>query len=120
DLINVIKNIIFLPIDFSESDNSQSIYSLLKNTGYFSVHSKINENTILQVLTNYMDCIEYWFYWSDNKRNNDGWFFLRGNDTYVVGNIGSNGQIIEKFEFNNVVEACSFFIKKEIESIRKS
>lgn len=118
DLISVIKKIIFLPIEFGKTDNNQSIYTLLQNTGYFDVYNKITENVILQELINHLDCIEYWLAWSEDKRSANGWYFLKKDkNTYVVGNIGSSGQINKEFDFDDVAKACSVFIKKEIESI---
>lgn len=46
DLINLIKQIIFLPIEFGKPVNNQSTYSLLQKTGYYDVYNKITENAI--------------------------------------------------------------------------
>lgn len=73
----------------------------------------------LQELINHLDCIESWLAWPEDKRSTNGWYLLRKeNDKYVVGNIGSDGQINEKLEFDDATKACSVFIKREIESIR--
>ncbi|GAA0875039.1 hypothetical protein GCM10009118_14470 [Wandonia haliotis] len=115
---DIIKQILFLPFEFVQ-DNNHSIYSLLQNTGYFNVYSKITQSTILQELTNHSNCIEYWLSWSENKRSTDGWYFIKkDNDKYVVGNINSDGQNSKYFEFDSAAQACSIFIKREIESIR--
>lgn len=121
DLISIIKQIIFLPIEFGKTGNNQSIYSLLQKTGYFDVYDKITESTILQELLNHLFCIKYWLAWSEDKRSTSGWYFLKkDNDKCVVGNIGLNGQINEEFNFVDATKACSVFIKQEIESIRMS
>lgn len=119
DLTNVIKKIIFLPIEFGKPNNHQSIHSLLKETGYFDVHDKVTESTILQELINHLNCVERWLAWSENKRSANGWYFLKKDeDRYVVGNIDSHGKKSEYFEFDDVVKTCSIFIKREIETIR--
>ncbi|MEH6305237.1 hypothetical protein RYH73_06255 [Olivibacter sp. CPCC 100613] len=121
DIKHIIKKILFLPFEFAKGDNNQSIYSLLQNTGYFNAYSKIAESIILQELTNHSNCIEHWLSWSSNKRSTDGWYFIKkDNGKYVVGNINSDGQRSECFEFDSAAKACSVFIKREIESIRTS
>jgi len=113
---DIVKEILLLPFKFEKSSNDKSFYFLLQDTGYFEVYDKIAEDVILKELINNLDCIEYWFLWSKNKRDN-GWYFIKKENKYIVGNISSDEQI-ENFEFDDVIEACSFFIKKEIESIR--
>jgi len=117
----IIIRILFIPFEFSRSNNTNSVYSLLQETGYFDVYNKITEKAILQELINYLDCIEYWLAWSEDKRSSNSWYFLKkASDKYVVGKISLNGQMNEEFEFDDGVKACSVFIKREIESIRMS
>jgi RimJ/RimL family protein N-acetyltransferase len=116
-----IKKIILLPLDFNKVGNDQSIYSLLKDAGYFEIYDKVNEENILETLSNHKDWIEYWLAWSENKRGGDGWYLMKkGKNKYVVGRIGFGGENEEYFEFDNLLSGCAVFIKKEIESIRIS
>lgn len=119
NLEDVIKKIISLPLEFNRVGNNKSIYSLLRDTGYFSLHDKINENNVLGVLCNYLNFVEYWLTWSEDKRSRDGWYFLKkDNNKYIVGFIGFDSKNQKYLEFDDVVSACAAFIKKEIESIR--
>lgn len=115
---NIIKNIISLPEKFYALGNV-SIYSLLKETGYFEMHNQVDEATILDELNRHPDYINQWLNWSDNKRTS-GWYFKqKDNGEYVVGYfpIRENLKQIESFDSK---EACAAFIKREIEEIRKS
>lgn len=119
DLMNVVKKIISLPVEFEKGDDS--IYSLLKNTGYFSVYDRVTENVISVELNTCLECIENWLCWSENKRTDEGWYFLKmGENKYIVGDVNSNSKKNESFEIEDAKKACSIFIKREIESIRLS
>jgi len=114
----IIKNILFLPAKFY-TENS-SIYSLLKESGYFEIHDNIKENDILKALFEYPECVENWLLLSENKRTTSGWFFKQNEvGKYVVGFFPANGDIKHK-EYADIKEACAAFIKREIEDIRKS
>lgn len=117
----LIKRIVLLPSEFKRIENNKSIYSLLKDTQYFVLYDKITESNIHQELNNYTEYVDHWLRWSENKRRNGGWYFLKeGNNKFVVGYMGSHGRTEEYKEFNNAVDACASYIKKEIESIRLS
>lgn len=113
---NVIDNIINIPAKFHYLGNV-SFYSLLKETGYFDLFDQINEKQIKVQLIKHPEWIEQWLHYSDDKRVSSGWFLTKnGSQKYVVGYYPP-----EKFktlEFSDSKEACSVFIKFEIEEIR--
>ncbi|SFC85844.1 hypothetical protein SAMN05421747_1414, partial [Parapedobacter composti] len=104
---------------FYSSDNNQSIYSLLRNTGYFESHSNINENSIKEALEQHPQYVDQWLQWSEDKRVDSGWFFFIQNDRkYLVGFLDADKGTTEKMEYSDRKSACAVFIKRELESIR--
>ncbi len=115
----LIRKILSLPEKFYNLGNA-SIYSLLKETGYFEIYCQINEATILDELNKHPEYINYWLNWSDDKRNTSGWYFKQNeNGKYVVGYFPASEQS-KQMEYSDSKEACAAFIKREIEEIRKS
>ncbi|MEO4004180.1 hypothetical protein [Flavobacterium sp. CAU 1735] len=115
----LIKSILSLPEKFHVLGNA-SIYSLLKETGYFEINSQINEATILDELNKHPEYINYWLNWSDDKRTTSGWYFKQNeNGKYVVGYFPVSEQS-RLMEYSDLKDACAAFIKREIEEIRNS
>lgn len=114
----IIKSVLRLPENFYSAQNV-SIYSLLKGTGYFELYTEINEKDIFDLLIQYPEHIKQWLNWSENKRSS-GWYF-KGSESqkYIVGSFPDNGEL-KSSEYTNAAEACSVFIKREIEDIRKT
>lgn len=120
-LKDVIKKIILLPVDFNTIGNNKSIYSLLRDTDYYDIYNKVTENVIELELANQTQYIAPWLAWSENKRSSNGWYFSeKDSNKFVVGYIGANEKDEMNIEFDNPIKACAHYIKKEIESIRKS
>jgi hypothetical protein len=95
------------------------MHSLLKATGYFEFYDEITEMDIRNFIINQNDSIDEWLLWSENKRSNSGWFFQNEKDNkYHVGYL-LLGKQLEVFEYSDKVQACTSFIIKEIEEIRK-
>jgi hypothetical protein len=119
NISNLIRSILRLPEKFHALENI-SIYSLLKETGYFEKHNQINETDILGELNKNPECINHWLNWSDDKRTPSGWYFKQNEKgKYVVGYFPASEQS-KQMEYSDSKEACAAFIKKEIEEIRKS
>src|SRR6202000_2497304 len=95
-----------------------SAYTFLKNTGYFEIQYRINENDIVKELTNYPNIVNDWLSWSENKRVDSGWYFKATKNVYVVGYFALN-KTVESEIYSDVIQACASFIKHEIENIRK-
>ncbi len=72
----------------------------------------------MEIRKQHSKSIEYWLAWSENRRSDSGWYFTKGEDgQYVVGYYPQrNG--FKEIEFSDKFNACTAFIKKEIESIR--
>lgn len=116
--VRTIQDIIFLPNKFYNEGNV-SIYSLLKESGYFELHNQISEADIFEELTQHLEYIDQWLRWSENKRSSSGWYF-RENESgkYVVGYFPFQ-ESLKAIEYFDKAEACSAFIKREIEDIRE-
>lgn len=115
----LINSIVNLPEKFYSLENI-SIYSLLKEMGYFEMYSQVDEINILKELIRNPKCINQWLSWSEDKRSCLGWYFKQnGENKYIVGYypVKGNLKIIEYFD---IKEACAAFIKREIEDIRKT
>jgi hypothetical protein len=113
---NMISDIIHLPEKFYAGN--ASIYSLLKETGYFESHLQVNEAILLDELNKLPELVNQWLNWSDDKRSSSGWYFQKNaTKGYVVGYHPSIHNPIQ-LKFIDSKEACAAFIKREIESIR--
>lgn len=116
---NIIQNIVFLPQKFYTAGNN-SMYSLLKESGYFAIYGDTKEDDIEKVLNKYPENIKNWLVLSENKRTASGWYFKQDeNGKYIVGYFPPEKK---KYlvEYGNAIKACASFIKKEIEEIRNS
>jgi hypothetical protein len=115
---HIIRNIISLPKRSSEGNDS--IYSLLKESGYFELYNQISEADIFAELTQHLEFIEYWLSLSEDKRSSSGWYFKQHDSgNYVVGYFPPK-ENLKPTEYLDEVEACAVFIKREIEDIRNS
>jgi len=115
----IVDKIINIPEKFYKQGDV-SIYSLLKETGYFELYDQINVEDIYSALKNKRDEIHNWLQWSEDKRSNSGWYFT-ANETgeYIVGYFPVKEGIATE-RYTDVFLACAHFIKKEIEVIRSS
>ncbi len=116
---NTINNIIYLPKKFYKQ-RDVSIYSLLKESGYFELHNQISEANIFDELIKHSECIDQWLNWSADKRSSSGWYFKQNeNGKYIVGFFPPT-ENLKITEYLDITEACAAFVKREIEDIRKS
>ncbi|MDR0715109.1 MAG: hypothetical protein LBF89_12785 [Bacteroidales bacterium] len=118
--MQVVKNIIFLPKRFY-TERDVSMYSLLKESGYFELHNQISETDIIGDIIQHPECIDQWLILSADKRCSSGWYFEQmNNDKYIIGYYPPSSQEnLKTMEYLNKFEACAAFIKREIEDIRK-
>lgn len=114
-----IKEIIFL-LDKFYCEGNVSVYSLLEKSGYFELYDQISEGDIFRELTKHQECIDQWLGWSESKRSSSGWYFKENeNGQYIVGYFPFQ-KGLKVTEYFDKTEACSAFIKREIEDIRKN
>jgi hypothetical protein len=96
-----------------------SIRALLKETGYLDSFIEIDEFELIEELREHPNFITDWMEYSDDKRTNEGWYFVEDNGEYLVGFINVKLVKSNEVRFGDKVEACAWFIKKEVEEIRK-
>lgn len=115
----IISSIVNLPDNFYKIENV-SIYLLLKETGYYEKYNEVNEANILKYLVSHTECVNQWLCWSEDKRSSSGWYFKEiAVGKYIVGYYPTK-EHFKQVEFSDIIEACTAFIKREIEDIRKS
>jgi hypothetical protein len=117
DKPDTIIQVIHLAKKCSERNNV-SIYSLLKEVGYFDIHDEVSENLIREALFLHPNCVNDWIRFSEDKRSSAGWYFQQNGTDYEVGFFSLNKNNISPTKYSNSIEACAAFIKREIESIR--
>jgi hypothetical protein len=117
-LINIVKKVINIPKEFNSSGNI-SVNNLLIQTGYIEVFNQIGKEEIKKELINNPSYISEWLSWSEDKRTTSGWYFKDNeNGSYSVGYFSD--KIGKEEIYSDINEACSIFIKNEIEEIRKT
>lgn len=113
------KKVIYCAKNFY-SPGDASMFSLLKESGYFELYELISETDIEKALSLYPECINEWLIWSENKRTGSGWYITQSeNKNYLVGYY-ADADNIKTIEYTNAIEACSAFIMQEVEAIRTS
>lgn len=117
NLHKVINSILHIPHDFHKLNNI-SIYTLLKESGYFEIYSLVSVEDIRVALVSEPWCAEEWLIYSEDKRCNSGWYFIKTKKhKYLVGYYPSGDRSCTMYD--NHLDACAIFIKREIEDIRQ-
>lgn len=117
DKQNILSDIILFP-KLYHNQLDKSIYSMLKESGYFEIHNEIRVSDFIKALEEKSENIEYWLTLSENKRTT-GWFFKKNNEEkYTVGYFSMDHDGSHSKEYQDAKEACANFIKSEIEDIR--
>ena len=117
NITDTVIDLIYLPRKF-EDLSDVSIYSLLRDSGYFETHSQIAESTIRQALCAHPETVDEWMRFSEDKRTNSGWYFRPSCNGYEVGYFSRSQGDIQSAEYSDRTEACAIFIKNEVEEIR--
>jgi len=117
EIKETIIKVVHIPKD-SRQEPEISIASRLHESGYYALHSLIDETQIGEALDQYPYCIDHWLQWSADKKTITGWYFMERNEQrYFVGffpdHFKGPGQL-----FSDVKIACAYYIKKEIEECR--
>ncbi len=114
----MVAQIITLPRRFHSLGNV-SVFSLLQATGYFGLHDQISEDDIREALHRCPECIQEWVQYSEDKRTSSGWYIMENDEgCYEVGYVSEGGDLQERLVYDNQIDACAAFVKREIENIR--
>ncbi|MFH1830519.1 MAG: hypothetical protein ABH871_07070 [Pseudomonadota bacterium] len=118
NLQRVVRNVLHIPRNFRKLGNI-SVHTLLKEGGYFEVYSLVSVGDIRASLISEPQCIEEWLLYSEDKRCSSGWYFMQTEKhSYIVGHYPSDNKL--NVTYDDSLDACADFIKKEIEDIRQS
>ena len=117
DINDLVAQIVTLPRRFHSLGNT-SMFSLLDGTGYFGSHDQISEADIRAALVRSAECVEEWIQYSEDKRT-CGWYVMKINEGwYEIGHVTVRGDLQERRKYEDCIDACAAFVKREIESIR--
>ena len=116
---DIIQNILKMPVEFY-SVGTKTLIDLFNESGYLQEYNDIEIEDLLLALRNNLKYLDKWIEYSENKRASYGWFIQAKNNEYLVGYL-NEGYICENMNtFQDKAEACAFFIKMELESLRLS
>jgi len=120
EIDETIRRLIHLPHELHRI-NTVSIIELLRESSYFDNYNNISVENIHDALNLYPECVNEWMQYSEDKRASSG-FYIKQEECkkYIIGFINVNGNHnFQPVVYDDRIEACAFFIKKEAESIRK-
>jgi len=114
DIDKAILKIIQIPETLSQVRTS-SISSLLQESGYFEIHSDIDERKIYETIKEHPKYVKVWLQWSDDKRSSPSPYFRQTDDGRgLVGYYpGSYFRV-----WPDIYKACAVFIKLDMEQVR--
>jgi hypothetical protein len=96
-----------------------SVYGLLQESGYFERFAAVTAEVLRTVLAREPSLVSDWLTYSENKRADAGWYFRQEPIGYVVGCVAHDGSQTRKNTYADRIEACSEYIKAEMEDIRR-
>lgn len=93
---------------------------LYLETEYNDYHDLITEFEIENYLRKNAELIDLWETFSMDKRWSPSWHFTRTDSgKNIVGYFHHDDNMKKQMEFDDVSKACAFFIKMEMEELRK-
>lgn len=111
---STVHEVLDLPRNFYGRGDA-SMFTLLQESGYFSVHEQVTESAIHDALRGRPQLVNDWIDLSESRRASSGWYLRRaGAKGYQVGHFPDN----EPVDYVDGLTACAAFIKREIEDIR--
>lgn len=102
------------------SSKEETPRELYLKTKYNDCHDLITEFVIENYLRENPELIDLWETFSMDKRWSPSWYFSRSNSRKnIVGYFHHDDNMKKQMEFDDVFKACAFFIKMEMEELRK-
>ena len=96
-----------------------STYAILEQSGYFDRHADVTPELLAEILANDTSLVDDWLAFSENKRTCSGWYFCQKGTDFTVGFVDDVGSKVNENTYDDRIEACSEFIKKEVEDMRQ-
>ena len=106
-----IERICNLPVEFRRG--SKSPVQLIRESGYFESPNELTVEALAAFICNHVEVIQVWLSWSEDKRVSSGWYFIRKNGGFIVGNLADGPQL----RFSDESQACAEFVLREVASI---
>lgn len=104
-----------LPLEFHRRNNI-SIYNLVQEASDFHIINMISEEDLYVELISAPNLASNWILYSEDKKSHDGWYFKAGHkENYLVGCLGDCNRM--EVEFTDILKACAYYIKMELNSI---
>lgn len=114
----VALKLISIPRDFYTL-HTVSYYDLLQQAGGAKITDEISEHDLLEALSQKPEFVSDWMQYSDDQRTDKAWYFKKENNKYVVEWYDDSDDpwtmSPAKYEFVDRLEACSKYIKKELD-----
>jgi hypothetical protein len=98
----------------------KSSLALLKETKYFELHNEVSVRDIRAALLRDPECVQEWMQYCSDKRTSSGWYIrLNDEELYEIGYFDIKSDYdTNRVQYENAIDACAAFIKREIASIR--
>jgi predicted HTH domain antitoxin len=117
------QNIIYAICNWVKAYNAstkETPRELYFKTKYSDYHELITEVEIEKYLQENLSLIDLWEIFSMDKRWSPSWYFTRSDSgKNVVGYFHHDDKMKKQMSFNHASKACAFFIKMEMEELRK-
>ncbi|MEW6233736.1 MAG: hypothetical protein AB1566_15690 [Chloroflexota bacterium] len=100
------------------STGQESIYDLLKQSGYFEQHDQVDESGLREALSRHPEYIDEWISYSEDKRTDSGWYIKQEGNCVTVGYFQRGHTKNRDASYADLTDACAAFIRRELEDIR--
>jgi len=108
-----------IPWDF-ETRGDVSFHALLIASGYADEHGGVDVSMIEDALRAHPEFVGDWLEYSEAKRSSAGWFIRKAaSGGWEVGYV-AEGAFEEVSVYQDELEACAVFVKKEIDAVMAS
>lgn len=100
-------------------EGRMSVYSLVRETGYFERYNEVTESDILARLKSNPRALRDWWQIADDSRAG-GWRMFKSDEDYFhVAFVDDNGEHLFNSTFSDEASACAHYIKMKLEYLRK-
>lgn len=111
---DVVKNICLMARDFNHRGD-MSMVQLLEESGYIQHRNEIDEDKIAESLKDDKSIVDDWIRYSEDQRCTPSWYY----DGQRIGYLNENGKPEKQSQFDDPLEGCALYIKKEMEELFK-
>ena len=110
-----INRVCKFPIIYSTENLSPT--NLLKQCGYFELFDKVTTDEISDYLISNPEIVDSWLLFTEDIRHSPAWGLGHKDNKWTV-TLAKSGKVLEEFEYEDKIPACTKMIKMTVESIR--